>query len=62
MNPMANAALGVRTADGSIVPLLDFRLAADNRLVFTTTADGQRRAVSLNPLVKHGQQYKREES
>ena len=45
MNPMANAALGVRTADGSIVPLLDFRLAADNRLVFTTTADGQRRAV-----------------
>jgi hypothetical protein len=45
MNPLANAALGVRTADGSIVPLVDFRLAADNRLVFTTTADGQCRAV-----------------
>ncbi len=45
MNPLANATLGVRTADGSIVPLLDFRLAVPGRAVFTTTADGQRRAV-----------------
>lgn len=37
--------LGVRTADGAVVPLLDFRLAAPGHAVFTTTADGQRRAV-----------------
>ncbi len=37
--------LGVRTADGAVVPLLDLRLAAPGSAVFTTTADGQRRAV-----------------
>jgi LysM repeat protein len=45
MKPITDATLGVRTADGSIVPLLDSRLTTGSRVVFTTTADGQRRAV-----------------
>jgi len=35
----------VRKMDGAIVPLYDFRLSSGQRLVFTTTADGQREAV-----------------
>jgi nucleoid-associated protein YgaU len=45
MKPIAAAALGVRTADGSIVLLQDLRPFTGSRAVFTTTADGQRRAV-----------------
>ena len=45
MNPLANATLGVRTADGSIAPVLDFRRAVSGGAVFTTTVDGQRRAL-----------------
>jgi LysM repeat protein len=45
MSRTPGGVLGVRTADGAVVPLLDFRLAASGRAIFTTTADGQRRAV-----------------
>lgn len=45
MNQTSGGVLGVRTADGDVVPLLDFRQPARGRAVFTTTADGQRRAV-----------------
>jgi hypothetical protein len=45
MSRTPGGTLGVRTADGAVVPLLDLRLAAPARAVFTTMADGQRRAV-----------------